>query len=166
MMVAMVRKWARNSVVRVVILIGLIGLPIGWAYFRNNHAPPVSVAMEKGDIQSLVSHLDSRGLSLRLVHTDRNGKAPLYNAFLTSTPRTWEELNRLFKFPEHAHHHSNWRGVVYCERLSRGFTRDLAAWEDCGMQIGPFLFFGDPELLDRIHRNLLSQEGTESYPLG
>jgi hypothetical protein len=58
-----------------------------------------------------------------------------------------------------------WAGVVYCERVRYPADRErvveyeyrdevVQSWADCGLRAGPFLFFGDPELLARIRTAL------------
>jgi hypothetical protein len=49
-----------------------------------------------------------------------------------------------------------WSGVVYCEWGHRNEAREdgLACWGECGLRAGPFLFFGDPEMLAEIRAAL------------
>jgi hypothetical protein len=46
-------------------------------------------------------------------------------------------------------HLANWRGTIYCERSARA-QQELPQWEGCSLHAGPFIFFGDPELLAQI----------------
>ena len=45
-----------------------------------------------------------------------------------------------------------WPGIVYCEWENHGESREdaLACWGECGLRAGPFVFFGDPEMLAHI----------------
>jgi hypothetical protein len=51
-----------------------------------------------------------------------------------------------------------WRGIVFCQQdgeqcwILADFIRDN--WGEYGMRIGPFVFFGDPELLQRIRKEI------------
>jgi hypothetical protein len=107
-------------------------------------------------IPDLVERLSAGGLDLRVVGADRAG-AGKNNAFLTTSNESWEQLVSLPKSREAI---DRWEGIVYCERLFRLGTRDLQMqlWGDCCLQVGPFLFFGDRNLLARIGACLLGPE--------
>jgi hypothetical protein len=45
-----------------------------------------------------------------------------------------------------------WRGVVFAEYDPSGRTIDLDADQSCGARVGPWLLFGDPELLARVRQ--------------
>ena len=49
--------------------------------------------------------------------------------FLTTTDKTWEELNRLPKVPEWI---ASWQGTLYCEKADYPLAREdrLQTWED------------------------------------
>jgi hypothetical protein len=128
-----------------VLVAALLG---GLALFTWSARKPTLVSVpfsEAEDIPALVARLEAHGIRLRLVPTNRTGPVTFENAFLTNTPQTWEELNSLAKIPEHV---ERWRGTLYCERLPN--SRDTSYWGHCGMQVGPFLLFGDPDLLDQV----------------
>jgi hypothetical protein len=108
------------------------------------------------DIPRLVAHLNEAGLRLRMVATRKEGD--LYpSAFLTTTDKEWIDFNRLSKDPRLI---DRWRGSLYCERGPGGDAwSDLARqWGHLCLISGPFLFFGDPELLARV-REILTQPG-------
>jgi hypothetical protein len=73
--------------------------------------------------------------------------------YLTSTGRGWAEVNGLLKMPGHI---DGWRGTVYCEVIGRPEQREqlLGHWGDCGLGVGPFVFFGDRALLRQIRAAL------------
>lgn len=84
--------------------------------------------------------------------------------YICTSPRPREQLmNKLTRNPQCG---SMWQGVVHCQILGemdqmpfavKSFWREeLPTWGEYGMWIGPFLFFGDPELLQRI-RTLIEQ---------
>jgi hypothetical protein len=78
--------------------------------------------------------------------------------YICTYPRPREQLIK--KLRSHPKCVSKWQGVVYCERIgemdqmpfaSMSFWKEeLSTWGEYGMWIGPFLFFGDPALLQRI----------------
>jgi hypothetical protein len=49
-----------------------------------------------------------------------------------------------------------WQGIVFCERMGESWVIDVEDefirnnWGECAMRIGPFVLFGDPDLLQRI----------------
>jgi hypothetical protein len=63
--------------------------------------------------------------------------------------RALPQPDRLLKLPEHV---AVWKGVVYCERNVDDLNREsrLRLWGGRCLCAGPFLFFGDPELLEEI----------------
>src|SRR5262249_40297666 len=101
----------------------------------------------------LVAHLNGEGLPLRLVSNRKDGVVA-HTAYLTITGRTWEDLIGLRVYPEEIRH---WRCTLYCERGtgSEDNWSDLSQlWGDCCLVVGPFLFFGDRELLGRVRAAL------------
>jgi hypothetical protein len=107
-------------------------------------------------VRRVASHLAARGLSLRVVAAALEGDGR-DGAFLTATDKEWEELNGLPKMAECL---GQWRGTVYCERLRHPESRDpqVEAWGDGCLEAGPFLFFGDRDLLARIRAELQAPE--------
>jgi hypothetical protein len=99
-------------------------------------------------LEDLVARLNEQGPPVRLVPTMRNGP-PQQGAFLTTTDQAWERLNHLPTAPEWI---ADWRGTVYCYRLTDPQTIDprLLLWGDCGQQTGSYILFGDPALRARI----------------
>jgi hypothetical protein len=74
-------------------------------------------------------------------------------------PQSREQLGRLVRHPDRVKT-GHWRGIVFCERVGEtsGMTDDFIHdnWGECGMRIGPFLLFGDPDLLQRIGAVILA----------
>jgi hypothetical protein len=103
---------------------------------------------DAGDLAHLVERLRAGGLDLRAVSVDKGGTAQ-HNLFLTTTDKGWEQLHAVPKVPECI---DRWRGTVYCEQVFDPHTRvqQQRLWGDCCLRAGPFLFFGDRELLGRI----------------
>ena len=79
----------------------------------------------------------------------KNSEDTSYAAFLTTTDKEWEDLNHLVKDPKRI---NEWRGTLYCERAKA--NTDLwyliRQWGANSLIVGPFLLYGDPELLVRV----------------
>ena len=117
---------------------------------RRSHGgerPP----LDDWDVPRLVDHLRKEGLQLRVVPTHKGG-VPRYNAYLTTTDKKWEEFNHMCKVSEQM---ARWRGSLYVERSNYPATR-AEYWGDCCLAAGPFVFFGDRDLLVRV-RNVLGE---------
>jgi hypothetical protein len=113
-----------------------------------------------GDWQlpQLVEHLNAHGMGLRIVAvTEADTGMSATSAFLTTTGPTWSELNSLPKVRDKI---DLWRGTLYCERQQQPDARaeQIELWGDCCLVIGPFVFFGDRELLARAATILRSAE--------
>jgi hypothetical protein len=144
----------------VLALPALAALVAGACGRARDRAPPPP--LEGWDVPRLLAHLRASGLDLRAVPTDRDGQAARDRAFLTTADRPWEELNALLATPEQV---GRWRGTVFCERLHQPGSRDeaLRHWGGCGLRAGPFVLFGDPDLLDRV-RAALAPEAVRAPP--
>jgi hypothetical protein len=106
--------------------------------------------LDAWDVPQLVDHLRQQGLELRVVATQDSGP-PRHNGYLTTTDRKWQELNLMLKVPEQA---EQWRGALYVERCHNTDIR-VQCWGDCCLVAGPFVFFGDRELLARVRDALV-----------
>jgi hypothetical protein len=121
---------------------------------QRTGSPTLAVApLDDWDILRLVAFLNSKGLGLRVVSTRYGGGDLDRRAFLTTTDKGWEELSRLYRGPSHI---DRWRGTLICERGPSGADwEDLTRqWGDCCLEVGPFLLFGDRELLGRVRAAL------------
>jgi len=127
---------------------------------QRQDEPPASRVMAGWDIPRLVRHLQDSGLDLHAVSTGATTVSPR-SAYLTSTERAPEEIRQLRMVVECT---PEWRGVVYCERIVIPDNRaaDRATWGACSIECGPFLFFGDPELLWQIEAALASVSTSEA----
>ena len=129
-----------------VLLLGLCGVLGRWL------AATPAVPIDRWEVKDLVARLDDQGVRVRSVPVMHDG--PLAGgAFLTTTSRSWEELNAMRIMPERI---GDWDGTVYCARKSGGLSGDPrpGCWGECGECDGPFLFFGDPALRARIRAAL------------
>ena len=99
--------------------------------------------LDDWDVPRLVAYLNGKGLALRAVSTRKGGGGDR-TAFLTTTDQGWEELNRL---P---------RGPARSAACPGGEDWDdlIRQWGDCCQVVGPFLLYGDRELLGRVRAAL------------
>ena len=131
-------------------------LLVGWIGLRAGRPAASAVPPDDWDIPQLVAYLNDAGLGLRVVSALKNGVID-QTAFLTTSSKEWDDLNHLPKDPKQIH---RWQGTLYCERGRAGFLmRDdwsalVRQWGDCCLVVGPFLFYGDRELLDRVRAAL------------
>jgi hypothetical protein len=117
----------------------------------GGRAPPGGT-LDGWDVPRLAAYLNRQGLGLHMVSASKDG-ANQQAAFLTTTGKGWEDFNRLTKDPGQVH---RWQGTLYCEWGSWGHEGSILGFpppEDCWI-IGPFLFFGDRELLARVRAAL------------
>jgi hypothetical protein len=126
-------------------------------HFGNREDAPRS--LDDLDIPELAEHLNQAGLNVQLRSPRKDG-AFYHNAYLMTTHRDWEELNRLSINPGPSRMHE-WHGIVYCERGGKGKV-EPPEWKDHLLVIGPFLFCGDAELLDRIGAILVPKDALTS----
>jgi hypothetical protein len=141
---------------RLLALTVLAGVLLGaWAWRAGMKRRPVEPAIDDWDVPRLARHLNEHGLGLRVLATSKRYDTP-ERAYLTTTDRTFEQLDVLPKAV--ALRRGTWKGTLYCQRTSNPVARELSAgvWEDeDGLPvIGPFVFFGDPELLRRVRAAL------------
>jgi hypothetical protein len=109
------------------------------------------------DIPRLVRYLEGQDPTLRPVASAR-GLGSDRNVYFTRTDLDFTRLDILLKSPERI---ESWRGTVYCERMEQPESREIQAnlWGDCCLLWGPFVFFGDPELLAEIRGCLNRAQG-------
>jgi hypothetical protein len=141
-----------------------LALSVGWQRpATESPGEPPMLCLDGWSVPDLVRHLEARGLGLCAVPTPRKGGPLGRNAFLAPPGKTIDELDGLIKDPAYI---ARWRGVVYCEEYLRADARNLEGeWGDCFLLAGPFVFFGDRELLSRIRdalRENPSGEGSRS----
>lgn len=76
-------------------------------------------------------------------------------------PQAIEYLRAMVRDPSRVQA-GRWNGIVFCEPkrgkalIDDEFIRDH--WGECGMRIGKLLFFGDPDLLERIREAIIDKE--------
>jgi hypothetical protein len=100
----------------------------------------------------LTEHLRQAGLALEVV--PQTDFTPVEGVYLCEHPQPREQLQKLARAAQRC---DRWRGVVFCEfnkRLGEFTDAELQRWGEYGMRLGPFVFFGDPALLRRIHQTV------------
>jgi hypothetical protein len=122
-----------------------VAVPLTCQLLHPPAAPPRT-------LMELTERLHRAGLPVHAVPlTDISPEEGLY---LCERPQPREQLQRLVRAAEYS---ERWRGVVFCEfnkRLGVVDDAELERWGELGMQLGPFVFFGDPALLHRIRQAL------------
>jgi len=76
-----------------------------------------------------------------------------FGIYICTSPQSRGQLMQ--NLPRNPKFGSRWQGIVYCERIGEksmcSLEEELPSWGEYGMRIGRFYFFGDPDLLQRIH---------------
>jgi hypothetical protein len=131
-------------------LVALTWLAIAIQLRGTDPAPPPP-PLDDWDIPQLAEHLNRAGLPVRLLSTQKNGRIG-YTAFLTMTDKEFDDLNALAKVLDRI---QQWHGTIYCERGGKNDSANLLQqWGEYGWAAGPFVFYGDTQLLDRIRAAL------------
>jgi hypothetical protein len=155
------------ALVALVVLVGLAAAATCWR--ARSAAKHSAVCMDGCDVHDLAAYLEGRGLRLHISPSWAGGNART-NAYLSTTAKPGAELYGLAKNRRKMH---PWAGVVYCERVRYQEVREgvaewredeLQSWSDCGLRVGPFVFFGDPALLARIRTALGAESASKRAP--
>jgi hypothetical protein len=119
-----------------------------WVVGRGGEHTTTAPTLDGWDVPRLAAHLNARGLGLRVVSVSQDGTNNLA-AYLTTTDKRWEDFNRLTRDPLQL---DRWRGTLICERDSRGdvWSDRIGPSDDGYLIVGPFLLYGDRDLLDRV----------------
>lgn len=113
---------------------------------RTADSLPALQPIDEWSIVEVVEHLNRMGVNVRLRSSQADGVIGS-TVFLTTIDKDWHSLNALNKDCKRIR---EWRGVLYCERVGRSSTRITRLWGGRGLAVGPFLFYGDAELLQRV----------------
>jgi hypothetical protein len=112
---------------------------------RSATSPPT--VTESRTFTELAEVLSQAAPDLHVVPTMKNGSLEM-GFYLCTDARSWEQLTSVSRSYRRA---DKWQGLVCCERIGHAFPEwEIQEWGEHAMQIGPFLFFGDPDLLRRI----------------
>jgi hypothetical protein len=147
MLVASKVSWNTRCVL-VGLLLAAVALGVVIGQRMNVAAGPSVQLMDDWDIPQLVAYLNGKGLGVHLVSTQKDGVDP-NTAFLTTTDQEWGEFNRLANDPKQI---AQWKGTLYCERGPHlaAWSDQIRHWGNCCVIVGPFLLYGDPELLGKV----------------
>ena len=117
------------------------------AWLGQRTASPPPPTLDSWTLAELTDHLERAGLHLHATPAERNGGHRA--VYLTTRETSADEIGRLNKAPERL---PSWHGVLYAERVDDAERRQvmLDAWGDAGRSAGPFVFYGDPELVSRV----------------
>ena len=139
------RMIARFLGIQLVVAIAMTGVLAGAGGRRTEARTP---ALKDWTVEDLVAHLHKSGLELRAVPTFEKASVNS-GAFLTTTDKPWDALNTLRINVKEV---ERWQGTVFCAREVKqdGSTIWFELWGEGGTRIGPFVFFGDPQLRARI----------------
>ncbi|HEY7326447.1 MAG TPA: hypothetical protein VH592_02325 [Gemmataceae bacterium] len=116
---------------------------------RRSPHRPASSPQTPTELAQLISQ-DAPSLYVVSVLEDQ----PEGGIYISIQPQPREQLFRLPRGSEVACK-CEWQGVVFCEKdgnLCRIDEDVIQAWGEHGKRIGPLLFFGDPVLLQRLHK--------------
>ena len=145
----------RQSRAHLILLAGFVVSVLLAAALGQRTASPRTppLPLNDWDVSELADYLDRAGIRLHVMPAAKDGGVQ-NTAFLTTTERSWHEFNLLCKDGKQQ---GPWQGILYCERVNGDeMRRELAdQWGDFGWSAGPFLFYGDPELLARVRAVLL-----------
>jgi hypothetical protein len=133
-----------------VFLAAVVAVPLT-CWMRTSPATPPPALTELTTIAELTTVLSQQAPELHTVPIVKNGSLER-GFYLSTASRSWEQLGAVTRSARDA---AKWQGVVYCEYVSNIMPvseGDIQEWGEHGMQIGPFLFFGDPDLLRRIEQ--------------
>lgn len=108
-------------------------------------------ALENWGIPELTDHLNHAGLPMRLCSPRKDGLID-QAAYLTTTDKDWDGLSSLKRGSRLI---QKWRGTVYCESVRKSREPAFDLDEEHYMVVGPFVFYGDAGLLERIRVILL-----------
>jgi hypothetical protein len=140
------------------LMMAVLGALLVHAFSRSVPKPaqPALLPLDDWSVADMARYLEGRGLGLRAVPTSSKGYIGP-NAFLVRRDFSWLELERL---PKNATRVHLWQGVAYFERWHNPLVAEERAeiWDGACLLAGPFLFFGDLELLAQI-RDVLSDPG-------
>jgi hypothetical protein len=116
------------------------------------HARSSSRSIDHWSLIELADQLNRMGVKVQLRFTQQDGTIG-QTAFLTVTDKNWRSLNALKKDSKHI---QEWRGVLFCERVGEcDVTHLTTQWGNHCLEVGPFLFYGDAELLRQVRDALI-----------
>lgn len=133
-------------------------VPLAHPLLRRPVAPPRTIT----ELTEFLSRVEPKLYVVPLPNGSEDG------VWLCASPHSREDLmdRMLIRAPEYA---NQWKGIVICQGLGTHFVfpeYELEDWGEYGMRIGPLLFYGDPELLRRIHKAIFPASPRSQAELG
>jgi hypothetical protein len=130
-----------------------------WLAPHRTAPQPAPLLLDNWDVPQLAAYLNGAGVEVRTVPTQKDAVGSS-SAYLTATQKDWSDLNRLMKDASKIH---EWRGTVYCARETANSNANLARpGDEHYLLVGPFIFYGDAELLARIDAALNHSPAAQS----
>lgn len=139
-----------------VFVMSAAAIPLTWRLLRASAEPPQTLTK----LTELLSH---EAPSLYVVPVVEN--QPEGGIYICTQPWPRERLSYLARNLEAI---DRWKGVVFCEGASEFFIiedHEIQTWGEHGKQIGPLLYFGDPDLLQRIEEAIFNQQRGQKLSL-
>jgi hypothetical protein len=98
---------------------------------------------EPATVSELLERLRATGIDWQVTPVMKGG-GPEGGAYLCDRPRSWEELQRLARWPDQS---PRWRGVVLANPYPMAQLN--GDWQEHGVVVGGVSLYGDPEMLQR-----------------
>ena len=129
------------------VLVGLVTTGLLWRVTSPSDSVDTPTQLPKS-AAALAVFLKEKIPPARIVSTRTDGQ--IDRSFFLTVRETDE--NTLRSLPRAAERAEEWRGVVLCEWLVNQEQAGLSAeqWGEHGLELPPFVFFGDKELLRKI----------------
>jgi hypothetical protein len=147
-----------------IFLTAMVAVPLT-CWMQTPPATPPPILTELSTLTELAEVLSQQAPEWHRVPIMKNGSLEL-GFYLCSETRSWEQLTSVRRSYRDAarwrgvvHCAARWRGVVHCEYISNIMPVaewNIQEWGEHAMRIGPFLFFGDPDMLRRIDKIIRS----------
>jgi hypothetical protein len=132
-------------------MVSLLGLSVAAlpSAYRSLY-PPIAPPRTLAGLTELLARVEP---GLNVVPVTPN--TPANGIWLCEQSLPWEQLEGLIRDPAYAH---RWQGVVLCEIPPKHWLiteEEIESWGDHFMEIGRLRCFGDPALLQRVHKAIL-----------
>jgi hypothetical protein len=128
------------------------------AQLLDRSQPEKALPSEGWTLTDFLEHLDQHGVRLQAIWGAR-GRGGWEHVYLTTDPdATYRTMQRKLLMVERI---DEWHGTVWVGHVLRGSGSDddLARWGENGCRVGPFILFGDDQLLRQIQDVCPSQGG-------
>jgi hypothetical protein len=154
----MIRHPLPQWIVVGIFLTAVAAVPLA-CQIRTGPATPPTTTTEMRTLTELAQLLSQAAPEWRVVPTAKYGSLGV-TMYLCKDSRSWKELSWIRHDSKHT---DKWQGVVYCERVGNIISfpeTEIQMWGEHAMQIEPFVFFGDAEMLRRIDKVIRNHSNT------